>query len=286
LSFKHRSRALKRRTINLATSAVLAAILIPAGMASAEAGTTGPSHSSSKPTIVLVHGAWADGSSWSDVVKRLQADGYPVNVAPNPLRGLTSDSEYLKAYLSGITGPIVLVGHSYGGAVITNAATGNANVKALVYDDAYIPDVDENISTLSGSHSALAGAGEDPTSVFKLVPYPDAPSGVVDTYVLPSVFISSFANDLPRARAAVLAASQPPTSLLALDKPSGPPAWAKIPSWALIGRQDKIIPEAQQLFMAHRAKSHITEINSSHLSLISHPSAVTDIIEAAARAKG
>jgi pimeloyl-ACP methyl ester carboxylesterase len=284
LSFTHRSRALTRRTISLAASAALAAILIPVAVTSA--GATGTSHSSAKPTIVLVHGAWADGASWSGVVKRLQSDGYPVSVAPNPLRGLSSDSAYLKAYLAGITGPIILVGHSYGGAVITNAATGNANVKALVYDDAYIPDADENIATLSGAHSALAGASTNPTSVFKLVPYPGAPTGVVDTYILPSVVLSSFAEDLPHAQAAVLAVSQPPTSLLALSEPAGTPAWAKIPSWALIGRQDKIIPEARQLDMAHRAKAHITEINSSHVSLISHPGAVTNIIETAARAEG
>ncbi|MCW2529548.1 MAG: Alpha/beta hydrolase family protein [Pseudonocardiales bacterium] len=277
-------RRLRRlRWVAVATSVAIAAALVPISVASATPSTVAH-HPRTKPTIVLVHGAWADGSTWSGEVQRLQACGYTVDVAPNPLRGLAEDSAYLKAYLATIAGPIVLVGHSYGGAVITDAATGNANVKALVYDDAYIPDVGENIAALSGPNSALAAASTNPTSVFTLVPYPGAPTGIYDTYLLPTVFISALAGDLPHAQAAVLAASQSATSLLALGEPSSAPAWKTIPSWDVVGRQDKVIPLAQQLMMATRAGSHITEINSSHLSLISRPTQVTAVIIAAATA--
>jgi pimeloyl-ACP methyl ester carboxylesterase len=277
-------RVLRARTIKLAIAGAVSAGLVVSGVASAQAAPTGGTGPGPRPTIVLVHGAWADGSSWSGVVARLQCDGYPVDVAPNPLRSLSADTAYLKDYLATITGPVILVGHSYGGAVITDAATGNPNVKALVYIDAYIPDAGQSLVTLSGPESALAAAGTDPTSVFRLVPYPGAPTGVVDTYLLSTVVLSAFAPDLPRTRAQLLAATQPPTSLLALVEPSGPPAWATIPSWDLVGTQDKIIPVAQQLAMAHHAGARITQINSSHVSLISHPDAVTKMIEAAAHA--
>jgi pimeloyl-ACP methyl ester carboxylesterase len=237
-----------------------------------------------KPTIVLVHGAWADSSSWSGEVSRLQQDGYPVIAAPNPLRGLSSDSATLADLLSTITGPIVLVGHSYGGAVISDAATGNPNVKALVYDDAYIPAEKENIATLSTAASALAPAVNNPTSVFKLVPYPGAPAGIYDTYLLPDVFYKSFGPDLPHSEAMTLEAEQSPTSLIAIGEGSSRPAWLTIPSWDVIGTQDQIIPEAAQLFMAHRAHAHITMVDSSHLSLITHPDVVTSVIESAAQA--
>jgi pimeloyl-ACP methyl ester carboxylesterase len=277
-------RALRRRAVSITTAAVVAATLIAVGLPAVSAQATTNAANHPKPTIVLVGGAWASGLTWAGEVQRLQQDGYPVVVAPNPARGLSSDAAYLKDYLSTFTSPIILVGHSYGGAVISNAATGNANVKALVYIDAYIPDVNDTVAKLSGPDSALAPAATNPGSVFTLVPYPGAPDGVADTYVLPDVFISAWAGDLPHAQAAVLAASQPPTSLLALVEPSGTPAWTTIPSWDLIGTQDKIIPVAEQRSMASHAKAHVVEINSAHDSLISHPDAVTGIIETAARA--
>ena len=240
---------------------------------------------SPKPTIVLVHGAWADSSSWSGEIARLQQDGYPVVAAPNPLRGLSSDSATLADFLSKISGPIVLVGHSYGGAVISDAATGDPNVKALVYVDAYIPAAGENIAQLSTAASALAPGATNPTSVFKLVPYPGAPDGVVDTYLLPDVFFNDFAPDIPQRDAAVLEAEQSPTSLIAVGEPlNSTPAWLTIPSWDVVGTQDKIIPEAAQLFMANRAHSNVTTVDGSHLSLISHADAVTSVIESAADA--
>jgi pimeloyl-ACP methyl ester carboxylesterase len=274
----------RKRTATVAASLAIAGAIIPLGIGSAHATTASPS-TAAKPTIVLVHGAWADGSSWDSVTRILQDDGYTVDVAPNPLRGLTDDTTYLQDYLASVSGPIVLVGHSYGGAVITDAATGNANVKALVYDDAYLPAFGENITTLSTAQSALAPAVNDPASVFKLVQYPNPPApDVVDTYLLPSVVAADFAPDVSPAEQALLTATQSPTSLAALGQPSTEPAWKTIPSWDVIGRQDKIIPEAAQLMMAHRAGSHITEINSSHVSLISHPAEVAAVILKAALA--
>jgi pimeloyl-ACP methyl ester carboxylesterase len=272
---------LSRRFVTITLAAASTVALAVSGVTATQAEAV---NHSPKPTIVLVHGAWADSSSWSGEIARLQSDGYPVIAAPNPLRGLSSDSATLADLLSTISGPIVLVGHSYGGAVITDAATGNSNVKALVYVDAYIPAAGENITTLSTSASALAPAAVDPSSVFKLVPYPGAPAGVVDTYLLPNVFFTDFAPDIPHGEAAILEAEQSPTSLVALVEPSTTPAWLTIPSWDVIGTQDKIIPEASQLSMADRANAHITLVNSSHVSLISHPDVVTSVIERAARA--
>ena len=181
------------------------------------------------------------------VTEQLQADGYTVDVAPNPLRGLAEDSALPAGLPRQHPGPIVLVGHSYGGAVITDAATGNANVKALVYDDAYIPAHGENVAALSRRSSALAPAVNDPASVFKLVPYPDAPPRASRTHTCSPAFISGLAGDLPSARRpqALLAATQSPTSLLALGEPSSAPAWKTIPSWDMVGTQDRIIPRGR-----------------------------------------
>ncbi|WP_426502542.1 alpha/beta fold hydrolase [Dactylosporangium sp. McL0621] len=217
-------------------------------------------------------------------MSRLQHDGYPVVVAPNPLRGLSSDADYLRDFLSGVTGPIVLVGHSYGGAVITNAATGNANVKALVYLDAYIPDANQSVAGLTSADSVLAPAGSNPASVFKLVTYPGAPDGIYDTYLLPQVFAAALGGGLSSSQVSVLAASQRPTSLIALGEQSGAPAWASIPSWDLVGTQDKVIPPAAQLSMAAHARAHVVKVNAAHLSLVTAPEAVTQLIETAARA--
>jgi pimeloyl-ACP methyl ester carboxylesterase len=234
-----------------------------------------------KPTIVLVHGAWADGSSWSLVAQRLQADGYTVDIPPNPLRSLSGDSAYLASFLGTISGPMVLVGHSYGGAVITNAATGNANVKALVYVDAYIPDQGQTLVSLTGAGSCFAV--KNLTTVFNFVPIPGAPSKDVDTYVKPSVFPGCFANGLSAREGALLAASQRPLTTAALNEPSGAPAWKTIPSWALVGLDDHVIPPASQLAMAKHANAKITEIHAPHLSMISDPGAVTSVIEQAAQ---
>jgi len=235
-----------------------------------------------KPSVVLIHGAWADGSSWSRVVSLLQTHGYTVYVPPNPLRGLTSDSAYIASFLQTITGPIILVGHSYGGAVITNAATGNPNVKALVYVDAFAPDQGESLASLSSvpppagqSPSCVSG---DPTQVFNFVPLN---GGDVDLYVKPSLFPSCFANDLPPNEGAVLASTQRPFALSALPQPSGVPAWKTIPSFYLVGTIDNVIPPFAQLFMAQRANATIVQVRGSHLVMISHPTAVVGLIDQA-----
>jgi pimeloyl-ACP methyl ester carboxylesterase len=233
-----------------------------------------------KPTVVLVHGAWADSGSWDRVVRRLQRDGYTVWAPPNPLMGLASDSATIADFLHTITGPIVLVGHSYGGAVITNAAYGDSQVKALVYVDAYIPAQGDTLVSLTGAGSCFAVS--DLNDVFNFVPFAGAPATVVDAYVKQSVFPGCFANGLPAREGAELAATQRPLATNALTDPSGPPAWASIPSWDVVGTADHVIPLADQLAMAHNAGAHITEIDAPHLSMIADPGAVTSVIEEAA----
>lgn len=272
-----------------ATVALAGAALMAANNASASAMTS--SASPPKPTIVIEHGAWADGSSFAGVVRLLQDRGYTVDVPPVPLSGLASDSATLADFLKTVSGPIVLVGHSYGGMVISDAATGNPQVKALVYVDAFIPAQGETAFELASASpgSCLSGGG-DPANVFNFVPYPGAPAGDADLYVKAQAdgpfpgFADCFANDLPASTAAVLAATQLPIAASALSEPSSAPAWTTIPSWDLIGTADNVIPPAEQLFMAHRANAHIVMVNASHLSMISHPAAVTDLILAAAGA--
>jgi pimeloyl-ACP methyl ester carboxylesterase len=261
------------------------ALLAATPVALARHGTHGPGPSldpgHGRPTVVLVHGAWADGSSWTKVVLELQHDGYTVRVPPNPLRSLPDDSDTIRDFLFTIPGPIVLVGHSYGGAVITNAATGNPAVKALVYVDAFAPDEGETVLPLAGPDSALA---VDPTTVFDFVPYPNAPDGDVDLYLKQDTFVNSFANGVPTREALALYATQRPLALSAGSEPSGVPAWKTIPSWYLLGTRDLIIPPSAQQFMAERAGSTIVKVRAGHLSLVSDPGAVTRLIEKAAKA--
>jgi pimeloyl-ACP methyl ester carboxylesterase len=235
-----------------------------------------------KPTIVLVHGNWADASSWSPVIERLQRDGFTVTAPPNNLRGPAADSAYLRAYLETLEGPIVLVAHSYGGFVITNAATGLPNVKALVYVDAMMPDEGQLVGPLTGADSALATAGADPTAFFHLAPYPGAPENVADTYLLPEIVKSSFATDLSAEEQAVIAATQRPASLAEFADPSGPPAWKDIPAWAVIGTRDRIITPESQRQMAANAGAEVTEVDASHVSMISNPDVIVDVIKKAA----
>jgi pimeloyl-ACP methyl ester carboxylesterase len=288
-------RAIRRPRLRwIVTAALLVSltglVLSQIGAADAAGATTGAAtaraataQGGATPTVVLVHGTWADSGSWGQVVARLQRQGYTVIAFPNPLRSLPDDSAYLAAFLTSVPGPIVLVGHSYGGAVITNAATGNTNVKALVYVDAFLPDEGETIPQLLGTPPGSCVLGP-PTEIFDLRPIPGAPPEVVDAYVKQSLFPSCFANDLPAKQAAVLAATQRPGSTLTLVQESGPPAWAESPSWALVGTLDRLILPATQLFMAERAGARIVKVKASHLSMISRPGAVTGLIVAADRA--
>jgi pimeloyl-ACP methyl ester carboxylesterase len=234
-----------------------------------------------KPTIVLVHGAWADASSWSKVIGLLQAAGHDCVAIPNTLRGVAADAAVVRNYLDTVDGDVVLVAHSSGGFVITNAATGAPNVKALVYVDAFIPDEGQAAIALNGSESALAPAATNPTSLFKLVPIAGAPANVLDTYLLPSTVRDSFAQDVSPTEQALIHATQRPASLAGLAEPSGPPAWKDIPAWAVIGTQDRIISPASQRAMTEHAGARVTEIDASHVSMVSHPDAVVKVIEQA-----
>lgn len=235
-----------------------------------------------KPTIVLVHGAWADSSSWNAVIVSLQADGFTVLAAPNELRGLTADAAYVGSFLAQrTTGPVVLVGHSYGGAVITNAGLLGGDVRALVYVDAFIPDEGETVvGLLEGSGSALAVA--DPTTVLDLAGYPGAPEGAADAFLKAETVHTAFAQDLSEADRWTIVATQRPASLVANVTPSGTPAWRSIPSWAVLGTDDLVIPIATQRRMAERADATISEVDASHVSMVSHPDATIAAIKAAA----
>src|SRR5579862_9237734 len=250
----------------------IAALIIPLSqIASAQATTRAIRSDEPRPTIVLEHGAWANTASWTAVIQRLQADGYTVDAPPNPLQSLPYDSSYLGDFLHSISGPIILVGHSYGGAVITNAATGDSQVKALVYVDAFAPAQGQTLAQLL---AAYPGSCANPSNL-TVVPFPGAPAGAGDAYITPSVFPSCMANGLPAAEAQVLAATQEPIATIALTQPTGVPAWQTIPSWAVVGTADHAIPLALQLAMAENANAHITEVDAPHLSMVSNPGAVT-----------
>jgi pimeloyl-ACP methyl ester carboxylesterase len=275
-------RSRLRLTLIAAVAAIAA--LLTAGSQIASAGTARPATTPAapKPSIVLVHGAWADSSSWDAVARRLQHDGYTVYVPPNPLLGLTYDSAFLRDFLHTISGPIILVGHSYGGAVITNAATADKQVKALVYVDAFAPAQGQTIGQLV---TARPGSCVLPPANVIAQPYPGAPKGAVDVYIKQNVFGSCMANRLPAAQARVLAATQRPLTSLALTQKSGVPAWKTIPSWAVIGTADHAIPPAELRAMARRARARITIApGAPHLSMIYAPGIVTTVILKAVRA--
>jgi pimeloyl-ACP methyl ester carboxylesterase len=269
------------RLIIAAVIVAIAGLVIPLSqVASARTAEAAAAGDGPRPSIVLVHGAWADSGSWDGVTQRLQADGYTVYALPSPLQGLPYDSAYLADFLHSISGPIVLVGHSYGGAVITNAATGDPQVKALVYVDAFIPAQGQTLAQLLASRP---GSCAVPANL-NVVPFPGAPSGAGDAYIKQGVFPSCMANGLPAAQARVLAVTQRPIATTALTQESGVPAWQTIPSWAVVGTADHAIPLALQLAMASTAHARITRVDAPHLSMISNPGTVTNVILQAARA--
>jgi pimeloyl-ACP methyl ester carboxylesterase len=277
-------KALRSSPVLASIAALLAAVGLgffggTAGSSPATAGPTSPAVAcAAKPTVVLVHGAWAGTASWSGEVERLQRAGYAVRAFANPLRGLTGDAADLAAFLKTISGPIVLVGHSYGGSVITNAAANNPDVKQLVYVDAAAPAVGETTAQLSGETSAL---GAPPATLYDQVPY----AGGIELYLKEPVFLQSFGPDLPRPIATVLWASQRPAAMSAFTTRSAAAAWRTIPSWYVIGTADRIITPESQTAMARRAHARVVSVpGGSHLTLVSHPQPVTDQILAAARA--
>lgn len=230
-----------------------------------------------RPTIVLVHGAFADSSSWADVISTLLTLDYPVVAAANPLRGVTSDSAYIASTLKSITGPIVLVGHSYGGSVISSAASGNAQVKALVYVAGFAPEAGESAADLSGR---FPGGTLGPTLAAP-VPLGD---GTSDLYIEQSKFHAQFCADVPEPQARQMAAFQRPCTDLALSEGGGTPAWKTIPSWFVFGELDKNIPAAVHRFMAERAKARETvEVKgASHVVGITYADTVAAVILRAA----
>ena len=263
----------RRRNLAALVIAVAVAVGIAAGaVASADGSATSQAQ---KPTIVLVHGAWADSSGWNDSIEKLQKKGYTALAVANPLRSLHGDAAYLRSVLASISGPIVLVGHSYGGMVLTNAATGNPNVKALVYIAAFAPDEGETQIELILKNE---GSQISPATL-TVRPYP----GGLDSYITPSLFRQIFAQDVSEKTAAVMAATQRPFDLAILDEVSGEPAWKKIPSWYLVTTEDRAIPPTTQRYMAERAGATIAEVRSSHVPMNSRPSAVTELILEAAK---
>ncbi|MEW9519644.1 alpha/beta fold hydrolase [Streptomyces tubercidicus] len=231
-----------------------------------------------KPTIVLVHGAFADASSWNGVAERLERRGYTVIAPANPLRGLYSDSTYIASVLDSIKGPIVLAGHSYGGAVISTAAAGNSRVKSLVYVSAQMPDVGESGMSLSARFPSELGTAT------RTVPYRAGGVSGTDIYVKRDKVYPVFAACLPERQANLLGVTQRPAATTAFSEKARVAAWKTIPSWALVGRQDKTIDPDQERFEAKRAHSHTVEINSCHVSLIADPEAVSDLVLQAATA--
>jgi pimeloyl-ACP methyl ester carboxylesterase len=234
----------------------------------------------SKPTVVFVHGAWADNSGFDGSIRALRDQGFNVIGASNPLRELRSDAAYVAALLRSIEGPVVMVGHSYGGAVISNAATGEDQVQALVYINGWVPDEGESLVQLAElNEGSLVAESLHP------VPYknPDG-SDVVDLYIDQEKFRAAFAGDVDPETAQVMAVEQRPFTEAAFGAASGPVAWRSVPSWYLLGTEDRAIPPATQRYMAERAHASIVDIPASHASMVSHPDAVTDVILTAVNA--
>ncbi|QAY73727.1 alpha/beta hydrolase [Agromyces protaetiae] len=267
---------------SLAAAATLALSACTTGTSSADPPTETPDPaggSAEHPTIVLVHGAFADASGWEGVIDRLRDGGYPVLAVANPLRGLGKDSAYLRGVLDTIDGPLVLVGHSYGGAVITNAATGDPDVAALVYVAAFVPDEGEVLGQFADPE-AYPGALLGPDS---LVHRP-SPDGEDEVSIDPDRFGEIFAADLPTDVTANLATRQRPVASTVFGEPSGPAAWRDIPSWYQVSTEDKAISPAAQRFFADRAGSETVEVEASHAAFISHERATAELIESAANA--
>jgi pimeloyl-ACP methyl ester carboxylesterase len=274
----------RRNVMHVASAAV--AGTLAASVLGAETAGAAP-RSGVKPVIVLVHGAWADASSWSAVAALLQKQGYTVFSPPNPLRGVADDARTLRDFLTSprVTGlgvPVVLAAHSYGGMVVTAAASGNAGIKALVYVDAYIPQAGDSVLSLT---SAQPGSTLDPATTVDQVFLHDAAGNVIgaDLYVKPASFPSIFAGGIPAATAATLGAGQRPLSAAALTEPfAGTPAWTSIPSWAVVGTADQLLPPAEQQIMATRAGACVVKVKAPHLSMVAEPHVVAGVIGTAA----
>jgi pimeloyl-ACP methyl ester carboxylesterase len=229
-----------------------------------------------RPTVVLVHGAFADSSSWAGVIERLQANGVQVVAAANPLRGISIDSAYVASVFDQIPGPVLAVGHSYGGAVITNAATRASNVVGLVYVAAFAPDEGERLGEVEG-------ASKDSVLNSALVPrqYPAGNGTATEFSIDPAKARDAFAADVPEAQAWVIGTVQRPVSELAFAEPTGAPAWKTLPSWAVVATGDRAAGTDVVRAHAERARATITEVDGSHVIMISQPQVVAEVIESA-----
>jgi pimeloyl-ACP methyl ester carboxylesterase len=233
---------------------------------------------SSRPTVALVHGAFADSSGWNDVVEQLQDSGITAQAISNPLRGIAADAAYVASALQQIPGAVLAVGHSYGGAIITNAASHASNVVGLVYVAAFAPDEGEILGDITGdSKDSILN-----TALLQLQYPAGAGTGTeVEFAIDPAKFHDAFAADLPEKQAAVMAATQRPVAAAAFTEPNGTPAWKNLPSWAVVATGDKAAGSDVVRSMAQRAGAAIPEVEGSHVIMISQPQAVTDVIRQA-----
>jgi len=232
-------------------------------------------------TVVLVHGAFADASSWNAVVERLQAAGLQVKAPANPLRGISHDAAYIASFIEQIPGPVLAVGHSYGGAVISNATTDAANVVGLVFVAAFAPEEGERLGEVES-------ASKDSVLNSALVPlrYPTGHGAetAVEFAIDPARLREAFAADLPPEQTDLMAATQRPVAESAFSEPSGPPAWKSRPAWAVVATGDKAAGADVIRSQAERAGATITEVEGSHVIMISQPATVADVILTAAAA--
>jgi pimeloyl-ACP methyl ester carboxylesterase len=232
------------------------------------------------PTVVLVHGAFAESASWNGVIARLRRDGHPVVAAANPLRGLRADADQLRSVLDQVRGPVVLAGHSYGGSVMSVAAEGHPGVRALVYVGSFLLEEGESTGELAGRFP-----GNELGAALDAVPVPDGTGGTAtDLYIQPDRFGPVFAADVAPETAELMLATQRPITQEALEEKATAAAWRTIPSWTLVTTQDLAVPAEAQRFMAERAGSTVVEVDASHAVAVSQPGVVADLITEAAQA--
>jgi pimeloyl-ACP methyl ester carboxylesterase len=232
------------------------------------------------PTVVLVHGAFAESASWNGVITRLRSEGHRVIAAANPLRGLREDADQLRGVLDQVDGPVVLAGHSYGGSVMSVAAEGHPGVRALVYVGSFLLEEGESTGELAGRFP-----GNELGSSLDAVPVPDGKGGTVtDLYIRADRFQPVFAADVDAGTADLMLATQRPITSEALEEKATAAAWRTVPSWTLVTRQDLAVPAEAQVFMARRAGSTVVEVDASHAVAVSQPGVVADLIAEAVRA--
>jgi pimeloyl-ACP methyl ester carboxylesterase len=258
-------------TFNILTVALATTLATMGASFAAPASNGEVQDQAAKPTIVLVHGAFADATGWQHVIPLLEKDGYSVIAVQNPLSSLAEDVATTKRVIEAQKGPVVVVGHSYGGAVITGAAAGSANVKALVYVAAFAPDGGESVGAFSDKYPAAAGKAFVPDAAGFL-------------YIDRAKFHAVFCADVPEGEARIMAAVQKPLASAIFGQFVDSPAWKTIPSWYLVSQEDQTINPEQERFYAKRMGAHTTEIKASHVAFISHPREVADLIEQAAEA--